>query len=588
MTLGPITTHKTQLLIIGGGLAGCRAAVAAHDAGVQVALLSRVHPVRSHSGAAQGGINAALRNADPKDSPDEHSFFTIKGSDYLADQDAVEVMCNDAVPRTYEMEHWGVPFSRSEDGRVAQRPFGGAGFPRTCYAADRTGQVLMHTLFEQCWKRQIPVFEEYHILDLVVEGNDGQPATGGPVGRGGMVKGRCRGALALNLLEGRVEAFEAQATLLATGGSGRVYRKTTNAHINTGLGMALAYKHGVPLEDLEFVQFHPTTLYGTNILMSEGARAEGGYLKNRNGERFMDKYAPNFRELAPRDIVARSIQTEINEGRGFENAYVHLELMHLGRSRIEERLPGIRDLAIHFAGVDPIDGPVPIQPGQHYTMGGVPTDVDGRTPLDGLFAAGECANVSVHGANRLGGNSLLETIVFGARAGAAAAKYIQEKAPEGNGKAFEATQKGFEERLARLQKGDGGEDYWRIKHELYSFMDEDVGVFRDAAAMTRALERVRDLKERFQGVRLRRKGLRYNLDLLHVLELEGILDLAEVITAGALARKESRGSHARTDFKSRDDANWWKHTFAYRTPEGPRLEYGPVVKTKWELQERKY
>jgi succinate dehydrogenase / fumarate reductase flavoprotein subunit len=390
-----------DILVIGGGLTGLRAALEAKKAGRDVAVLSTVHPLRSHSVAAQGGINAALGNAPTpvKDTWDNHAFDTIKGSDYLADQDAVELMCREGIERVIEMEHWGTLFSRTEDGKIAQRPFGGADFPRTCYAADRTGHNLLHVLFEQVMGLEIPIYEEWQALSLIVD------------------DGRCYGVLGFDFFKGKIIPIQAGATILATGGYGRVYLRSTNALINTGSGCYLAYQAGVPLEDMEFVQFHPTSLYGTNILITEGARGEGGYLVNAKGERFMDQYAPRLMELGPRDVVTRAIQTEIDEGRGFEGGYVHLDLRHLGGEKIMDGLPGIRQIAMDFAGVDPISEPIPVQPAQHYSMGGIATNVNGETSLAGLFAAGECACISVHGANRLGGNSLLETLVFGARAG---------------------------------------------------------------------------------------------------------------------------------------------------------------------------
>lgn len=400
-----------DILVIGGGLAGLRAAIEAKKAGSDVAILSKVHPLRSHSVAAQGGINAALGNAPVpvKDSWKNHAFDTIKGSDYLADQDAVEVMCREGIERVIEMEHWGTLFSRTEDGKIAQRPFGGAGFPRACYAADRTGHNLLHVLYEQATGLRIPVYEEWYALSLVVD------------------EGSCIGILGLHFFEGKIVPIHAKAILLATGGYGRIYLRSTNAVINTGRGCYLAYQAGVPLEDMEFVQFHPTSLYGTNILITEAARGEGGYLINAKGERFMKRYAPNLLELGPRDIVARGIQTEIGRGYGFEGEYVHLDLRHLGKEKILDRLPGIRQITIDFAGVDPILEPIPVQPAQHYSMGGIATNLDGETSLPRLFAAGECACVSVHGANRLGGNSLLETLVLGARAGRKAAQRVEKE-----------------------------------------------------------------------------------------------------------------------------------------------------------------
>ena len=401
-----------QLVVVGGGLSGLRAAIEAKAAGVDVAIVSQVHPGRSHSGAAQGGVNAALANhpdaAD--DTPQKHAFDTVKGSDYLADQPAALQMASDAVPAIYQLEHMGCPFSRFDDGRIAQRPFGGAGYPRTCYGADKTGHYMLHTLVEQAYKHGITMYIEWFVTSLIVEDDE------------------CKGVVAYNMTKGGFEEFRGEAVILATGGAGRTYSNTTNSLISTGAVAAMAYHAGVPLKDMEFVQFHPTGLLTTHILMTEGCRGEGGYLLNDLGERFMQTYAPTAMELAPRDITSRSIQQEIDAGRGIGGKdFVYLDLRHLGAEKIAERLPGIRDLSIHFEGVDPVYEPIPIQPCQHYSMGGIDTDVDGRTRLAGLFAAGECACVSVHGANRLGGNSLLETVVFGRRAGIAATQFIEGK-----------------------------------------------------------------------------------------------------------------------------------------------------------------
>ncbi len=549
-----------------------RATIEARNAGRDMAILSKVHPLRSHSVAAQGGINAALGNAPApvKDTWENHAFDTIKGSDYLADQDVVEVMCQEGIERVIEMEHWGTLFSRTEDGKISQRPFGGAGFPRACYAADRTGHNLLHSLYEQVTGLQIPVYEEWYALSLVVE------------------DGRCIGLLALDLFEGRIVPIQAEAVLIATGGYGRIYLRSTNAVINTGSGCYLAYQAGVPLQDMEFVQFHPTSLYGTNILITEAARGEGGYLFNAKGERFMERYAPHLMELGPRDIVARGIQTEIDQGRAFEGGYVHLDLRHLGKEKILDRLPGIRQIAIDFAGIDPISEPIPIQPAQHYSMGGIATNMDGETSLPGLYAAGECACVSVHGANRLGGNSLLETLVFGARAGRKAAqKGGKEKQPL-NDTAFRDRWAAFQSWLQKLFEGEREERWFRLRDEMKALMTSHVGIFRKEADLLTAKERVKELKERLKRVGLKQKALSFNYELVQYLELEGMLDLAEVMVEGALARKESRGSHFRLDYPERDDEHWLRHTLAFKTSEGPRLVYKDVTISSYPPKERTY
>ena len=561
-----------QVIVVGGGLAALRTAIAAQE-DTDVAVLSMVYPVRSHSGAAQGGINGALaNNPDGRDdTPEKHCFDTVRGSDYLADQDAAEVMTREAPNCIYEMEHWGVPFSRFDDGTIAQRPFGGAGFPRTCYCADKTGHVLLHTMYEQCVRRGVTFYPERMVVSLAVE------------------DGSCHGVIAMNMITGELEAFQGEAVFFGTGGSGRVYARSTNAIINTGLPMAQAYWAGVSLKDMEFVQFHPTTLFGTNVLMTEAARGEGGYLINAEGERFMARYTPKVMELAPRDITSRSIQTEILEGRGFENEYVYLDLRHLGKEKIMERLPGIRDLAMSFVGVDPIEKPIPIQPGQHYTMGGIDTDVNGETKLTGFYAAGECACVSVHGANRLGGNSLLDTIVFGKLAGQRIAKRMMEGSlPFGNPTVVQRTLAEVEAKIKKMTSGEGGEKVAQVREEMQQTMFFKVGVYRERGDMLEAVDKVAELQERFTKTGLTYRGTRFNLELMKKLELEGMLSLAEVIAKGALAREESRGSHSRRDFKERDDATWLKHTMATFTPEGAKLSYSPVTITKYQPEARKY
>jgi succinate dehydrogenase / fumarate reductase flavoprotein subunit len=566
-----------DVIVVGGGLAGLRAAIEAKRAGLDVAVLSQVHPGRSHSGAAQGGINAALGNHPEgrDDTWEKHAFDTTKGGDYLGDQDAIVQMTKDAIDVIYEMDHWGCPFSRYEDGRITQRPFGGAGFPRCCYGADKTGHYLLHTLVEQAYKHQVKLYVEQYVCKLIVH------------------EGVCQGVVAYDMIRGGFEAFTGGAVIIATGGAGRIYANSTNALINTGGGMALAYHAGVPLKDMEFIQFHPTGLYSTNILMTEAARGEGGYLLNGLGERYMERYAPKFMELAPRDIVARAGQTEINEGRGINGQpYVYLDLRHLGAEKILERLPGIRDLAIHFEGVDPIEEPIPVVPSQHYTMGGIDTNVDGATPMPGLYAAGECACVSVHGANRLGGNSLLETIVFGRRAGAAVARYLEsrsDKRPPNARSAFAAVQ-AMEDKVDTLAQAEASEDAYALRTEMALVTKEHFGVFRDEPTMKAGLERLLSIKERSAKVGLRYTGAVFNLDLIRTLDLEGMIDVALCVAVGAVTRTESRGAHYRTDYTTRDDANWLKHTLAYYRPgeAGPRLDYKPVTLGYFEPQERKY
>ncbi len=557
---------KHDVLIVGAGCAGMRAAIEAHDAGADVALISKIHPVRSHSGAAEGGINAALGNASD-DSPEKHAFDTVKGSDYLGDQDAIEILCNEAPDDVYQLENWGAVFSRTEDGRIAQRPFGAAGEPRTAYAADITGHVLLQVLYEQLMKRDITVYEEWFAWKLVVDDD------------------RCQGVIAWDLLHGGLKTVGAKTVILATGGAGRLYVGTTNAYACTGDGMALALRVGVPLKDMEMMQFHPTTLSPTGVLITEGCRGEGAYLLNSEGDRFLKRYAPNAMELASRDVISRAEQTEIDDGRGV-NGNVLLDLRHLGAEKIIERLHGTRELSLVFAGVDPIHEPIPVRPGAHYHMGGVDTDVWGQTSLTGLYAAGEVACVSVHGANRLGGNALMETITYGKRAGRHAADWALSHTTV----AVPETQVSDAEReLRALLDRDEGERPWKIRDELASTMHENFGVFRREDQMQRQGEIVAGLRERYERVVVEDKGELFNSDLTQALELGFLLELAECMVVCGIARKESRGAHARPhDYPDRDDENFMRHTLVTMESGEPQLDWRPVTVTKWQPMERTY
>jgi succinate dehydrogenase / fumarate reductase flavoprotein subunit len=557
---------KHDVLIVGAGLAGMRAAIEAFDAGVDVALISKIHPTRSHSGAAEGGINAALGNAS-EDDPEKHAFDTVKGSDYLGDQDAIEVLCDEAPGDVYQLEHWGAVFSRTEDGRIAQRPFGAAGEPRTAYAADITGHVLVHVLYEQVMKRDITTYEEWFAWKLVEH------------------DGRCQGVICWDLINGGLKLIGAKTVILCTGGAGRLYTGTTNAYSCTGDGMALALRMGVPLKDMEMMQFHPTTLSPSGVLITEGCRGEGAYLLNSEGERFLKNYAPNAMELASRDVISRAEQIEIDEGRGV-NGNVLLDLRHLGADRIIERLHGTRELSMVFAGVDPIHEPIPVRPGSHYHMGGVDTDLDGKTVLEGLYAAGECACVSVHGANRLGGNALMETITYGKRAGHAAAEWALANtvvAPPDSALAD------AERELAELLDRREGERPHAIRDEMASTMHENFGVFRREDQMRRQGEIITGLRERYERVVVDDKGAVFNTDLTQALELGFLLQLAACMVEAGIARKESRGAHARPyDYPDRDDENFLKHTLVTWVDGRPQLTWEPVRMTKWQPQERKY
>jgi succinate dehydrogenase / fumarate reductase flavoprotein subunit len=559
-------TH--DVLIIGAGLAGQRAAYAAVDAGASTAILSKVHPVRSHSNAAAGGINAAL---NPGDSWESHAFDTVKGSDYLGDQDAIEIMCREAPQEILELEHMGVTFHRNEEGLLGTRAFGGASQARTYYVADITGQALLHVLYEQLLKRheELDRYEEWFVTSLVLN-DDGQ----------------CVGAIARDIRTGALETFAAKAVILASGGAGQVYKPTTNALICTGDGIAQAYRVGAPLMDMEMIQYHPTTLAENGFLITEGARGEGAHLYNAQGERFMERYAPNKLELASRDVVSRAEQTEINEGRGFEDGTIALDITKVPRKRILEALREIVNIGRDFAGTDITREPIHIRPGQHYIMGGVKTDVLGRTPVPGLYAAGEVACVSVHGGNRLGANSLLDTLIFGRRSGEDAAAHAKTMPnPSIPDSRLDDEQRWIDSIMAREP---GGRRVSAIKDELGTTMNEYVAVFRDQDGLNKALEVVRRLKEEEKTAWIDDRGTIFNQDVLGAIELGYMLDCAEAIVLGALERRESRGAQYRTDFPERNDEDWLKHIDISRNGADPEVTYSPVTITKWEPQERTY
>ena len=571
-----------QVIIVGGGLAGLRAAVEINKNNMSVGLISKIHPVRSHSVAAQGGVNAALNNhhRGVYDSPELHAFDTIKGSDYLADQKAALKMTSDAPERIYELEAWGCPFSRTQEGKIAQRPFGGAGFPRTAYSSDKTGHLMLHTLYEQAVRfeqenerGEMKIYDEWFALRLIVE------------------NGVARGIVALNLTTGELEVLNADAVSWATGGSGRVYGKTSNAYSNTGWGMAVPYYAGIGIKDLEFIQYHPTELYTNNVLITEGARGEGGFLVNSEGERFLANYSDSSKamEVAPRDIVARNMKREIIEGRGFDGKYIGLDLRHLGEKKILEKLPGIRMHAIHFAGIDPIDDLIPVAPGQHYTMGGIDVNETCASEVKGFYAAGECCCVSVHGANRLGGNSLLDTVVFGNIAGDSASKFIKDGgSPAGNANVYEEALNEEKAKINDLLKQKGTENHSKIKKVMGETMNIKADIFKEGKTLKEGLDIIMELKERYKNIKLNSSGIKANFDLLDAIQLKGSLDMSEIILKGALAREESRGSQSRSDFPIRDDKNWLKHTVAKWNGTDAELSYKEVDISLYEPKERKY
>ena len=567
-------TFTHDIVIVGGGAAGLRAAIAAAEFSdtLSIALVSKVYPMRSHTVSAEGGAGAAL---GPDDSPDLHAFDTIRGSDYLADQDAVEAFVHQAPGEMVQVEHWGCPWSRDPDGRLAVRAFGGMSVNRTVFAADKTGFHLLHTLFQTSLKyERIIRYDELFVTKLLVE------------------EGRCAGVAAFDLRDSRVRCITAKAVILCTGGLGRIFSFTTNAAINTGDGMALAYRAGAPLKDMEFVQYHPTGLPGTGILMTEATRGEGGYLTNNQGRRFLEDYIPTKMELGPRDILSRAIIQEIEKGLAFDGPYghyVHLDIRHLGEKLIDKRLPFVRELTTKFVGIDPVNEPIPVRPVVHYMMGGVDTDAVGRTRLPGLYAAGETACVSINGANRLGSNSLTECLVFGTRVGRQAAQDAAEERPPA-GEPLAMLAEAEQERLVAtyLERDGQGERIAPIRRELQTAMERGAGVFRTEESLKEAVEEVGRLLERYKDVRLDDRDRAFNTELVAALELENMLDVAETVLWAALERRESRGSHTRRDYPTRDDDRFLKHSLAFAGPEGPRIDYSDVTITKWPAAERKY
>ncbi len=563
-----------DILITGGGGAGLYAALEAirTNPNLNIAVLSKIYPNRSHTSAAQGGVNAALANVAKEDTVEMHTFDTIKGSDYLADQDAAEYLCHEAPFIIRELENMGAPFSRTPEGMIAQRPFGGAQKPRCCFCADKTGHTILQTLYEQCLRAGVKFYNEYFLLSLVRDDN------------------RVTGVIALDVPTGQIEAIPAKTVILATGGYAKMYwNRSSNAAGNTGDGQAAALRAGVGLKDMEFVQFHPTGLRKSGLLVTEGARGEGGYLVNKLGERFMSRYAPEKMELGPRDLVSRSIEIEINEGRGFESmagSYVHLDLRHLGAELIKKRLPQIRELSMDFEGVDPIDEPIPVRPTAHYSMGGIDVDITGVTELPGLYSAGESACVSVHGANRLGGNSLLDILVFGKRTGREAA-LAAAAAP--NPAPIHPELVENERRMIRsFMNHDHYERFGQLREEMGETLALNVGIYREESKLKKGLEDIITLRERFRKIRVHDSGSVFNTNLTQILELRNMLDLAYTVAKGALLRQECRGSHYRIDYPSRDDANWHKHTIMHLKGNDMIVSFKDVVMGKYELSERKY
>jgi succinate dehydrogenase / fumarate reductase, flavoprotein subunit len=576
--------HEYEAIIVGAGGAGLYAALESSGA-ARTAVLSKLYPMRSHTGAAQGGIGAALGNVE-EDKPEWHAFDTVKGGDYLVDQSAAILLAEDAVRAVYDLENRGLPFNRTAEGRIDQRRFGGhtrnfgeAPVRRSCYAADRTGHMILQTLYQQCIKNGVEFFDEYHVLDVLIEGK------------------KCREVVALELATGEVHTFKAKAVLFATGGFGRMFRITSNAHANTGDGPAVLARRGIPLQDMEFYQFHPTGIRGLGILITEAVRGEGGILRNRSGERFMERYAPTLLDLAPRDMISRAILTEIKAGNGMRgdgqiDDYILLDTTHLGREVLEKKLPDITGFSRTYLGIDPTDTPIPIQPTAHYAMGGIPTDIDGRVLADGdggiyegLYAAGECACVSVHGANRLGTNSLVDLVVFGRRAGKHIADFVKKS---DLGPVPKDADQPARAEIARLTDGKKGPHGGALREEMETVMMANVGIFRTDGELRVAEEKMRELRGRWTEVRAQDRGSRFNSDILGILELQNLLDLALVTAAAARQRTESRGAHARDDFPNRDDGAWLRHSLAWLQNGSVRLGSRPVDITTWKPKPRKY
>ena len=576
--------HQFDTIIVGSGGAGLYAALEASRKS-KTAVLSKLYPVRSHTGAAQGGISAALGNVE-EDKPEWHAFDTVKGGDYLVDQQAAKILAEEAVQAVYDLENRGLPFNRTPEGRIDQRRFGGhtrnfgeGPVRRACYAADRTGHMILQTLYQQCIKNEVSFFDEFQVVDLILDG------------------AVCKGLVVVELATGELHIFAAKAVLFATGGFGRIFKITSNAYANTGDGPAVCARKGIPLEDMEFYQFHPTGIMGLGILISEAVRGEGGILRNRDGERFMERYSPTLLDLAPRDIVARSIQTEVFEGMGIRgdrkiDDYVHLDATHLGADVLAAKLPDITGFCKTYLGINPADKPIPVLPTAHYAMGGIPTDTDGRvfldrdgTVVDGLYAAGECACVSVHGANRLGTNSLLDLVVFGRRAGQHIADYVKQAAMPDVDESAAAESQAF---ISRLTDGSEGPHGGYITDEMQTTMMEKIGIYRNEKDMAAAVEEIKELRQRYESVRVQDTTKQFNTDLLELIELGNLLDLSLITAESALKRQESRGAHSREDYPERDDDNWLKHTLAYLEGNEVRLDFKEVDTSIWEPKPRSY